>query len=346
MREMQLRPLGQSGLQLSQLCLGTMMFGGQTQEAEARAIIDHAADRGINFIDTADVYNEGRSEEVTGRAIKQRRAHWVLATKVGSAIPGKREPEGGLARDYVMRSAEGSLKRLGLDHIDIYYVHRPDPRTPWEDAVASFGALIRSGKIRHWGLSNVRGWHIATIAHLCRVQGVPPPVVIQPYYNVLNRMPEVEVLPAAKHFGVGVTPFSPLARGILSGKYAPGAAPPADSRVARQDKRVMETEWRPESLEIAARLQAHAAARGGSLIDYAVAWVLNNAAVTSVIAGPRTLAQWESYAGALAYRWTAEDEALADELVPPGHPSTPGYTDPNFPVDGRFASRESEDGAR
>ena len=159
-----------------------------------------------------------------------------------------------------------------------------------------------------------------------------------PYYNLMNRQPEVELLPAAAEYGLGIATYSPLARGILSGKYAPGQTPDAESRAGRRDRRMVETEWRPESLEIASRLQQHANSRGISLIDFALAWVLNNRAVTAVIAGPRTLEQWLSYTAGSRYTWTAEDEQLVDTLVAPGHPSTPGYNDPSYPLTGRFAA--------
>jgi len=233
---------------------------------------------------------------------------------------------------------DASLQRLGTDHIDIHYIHRVDPSVPWEDVATTFGDLIRSGKLRYWGLSNVRAWHIPAIMTACRDVGAPGPVILQPYYNLMNRMPEVEVLPAARAAGLGVATYSPLARGVLSGKYQPGSNAPPDTRAGRNDRRLMETEWRPESLAIAQKLKAHLERKGASLAHFAVAWVLNNAAVTSVIAGPRTFEQWSSYVGALGYKWTAEDEALVDSLVPPGHPSTPGYTDPGYPIEGRFAS--------
>ena len=151
-------------------------------------------------------------------------------------------------------------------------------------------------------------------------------------------MPEVEILPACAHHGIGVVPYSPVARGVLTGKYAPGQPAPADTRAGRGDKRIGETEFREESLQIAQTLKAHAEARGVTLAQFATAWVLAHQAVSSVIAGPRTLAQWQDYRPALDYRFTAEDEALVDALVRPGHPSTPGYTDPAYPLDGRVRS--------
>ncbi len=162
--------------------------------------------------------------------------------------------------------------------------------------------------------------------------GMPGPVVCQPYYNLLNRMPEVEILPACANFGIGVTPYSPVARGVLTGKYLPGQAPAEGSRVARGDKRIAETEFREESLVIAQRLQGHAQAKGFTLAQFATAWVLAHRAVSSVIAGPRTLEQWQGYAKAIDCRIDKEDEALVDSLVPPGHPSTPGFNDPAYPL--------------
>ena len=170
---------------------------------------------------------------------------------------------------------------------------------------------------------------------LARQLGLPGPVVCQPYYNLLNRGPEVEVLPACEHFGLGVVPYSPVARGVLTGKYTPGAEPDAGTRAGRGDARIMQTEFRAESLAIAQRLARHAQERGMTLAQFATAWVLANRMISSVIAGPRTLAQWQSYLPALDIKLSAEDEALVDELVAPGHPSTPGFNDPAYPLVGR-----------
>jgi aryl-alcohol dehydrogenase (NADP+) len=334
-RTLRYTSLGGSGMRVSELCLGTMMFGGETDAATAERIVAHARDAGVNFIDTANVYAGGRSEEITGRAIKAHRHHWVLATKVANAI-GDGVGDRGLSRRHIMRAAEDSLRRLGTDVIDLYYVHRPDEVTAWEMIVATFGDLIRQGKIHEWGLSNVRAWHVAHVAHLCDQMRVPRPVALQPYYNLMNRQPETELLPAAMHFGLGAVPYSPIARGILSGKYALNTAPEAGSRAARRDKRMMESEWRPESLRIAEHLKAHAAERGTTLVAWAVAWVLNNRAVTSAIAGPRTFEQWTSYFDLLSFVWAAEDEVRADSLTTTGHPTTPGYNDPSYPIEGRF----------
>jgi aryl-alcohol dehydrogenase-like predicted oxidoreductase len=331
---MDYRLLGRSGLKVSPICLGTMMFGGRTDATTSRRIIDKARDAGINFIDTADQYNNGVSEEVTGAAIRAQRDEWVLATKLCNPM-GQGPNQRGLSRKWMFEAVDASLRRLGTSHIDIYYLHKEDHGTPLETTIAAVGDLIRAGKIRHFGVSNFRSWRVAAICALCDQLGIDRPVVSQPYYNAMNRMPETEHLPACQHFGLGVVPYSPMARGVLSGKYAPDAAPEAGTRAAAQDKRMMETEWRRESLELAQKIRAHAEKRGMTAGQFAVNWVLNNKLVTAVIAGPRTEEQWDGYIGALAHRFTAEDEKLIDDLVVTGHASTPGYNDPAYPVEGR-----------
>jgi aryl-alcohol dehydrogenase-like predicted oxidoreductase len=331
---MQYRRLGRSGLKVSPLCLGTMMFGGQTDEPHSARIIAHAKDSGVNFIDTADVYNDGASEEVTGRAIRSDRGDWVLATKMCNAM-GKGPNQVGLSRRWMFEACDGSLTRLGTDWIDIMYLHREDHTTPLEETVGAMADLIRAGKIRYFGVSNYRSWRVAVICHLCDELGIDRPVVSQPYYNAMNRMPEVEHLPACGHFGLGVVPYSPLARGVLTGKYDPDAPAPEGTRAARQDLRMMQSEWRKESLVIAQTIKRHAEQRGITPVQFAFGWVLNNRLVTAAIAGPRTLEQLESYLPALDYAFTAEDEALVDGLVTTGHPSTPGYNDPAYPIEGR-----------
>jgi len=331
------RRLGRSGLQVSPVCLGTMMFGDRTDEAAAREIVAHALDAGVNFIDTADVYAKGQSERITGAAIKAQRGRWILASKVANVMngPDNKPPHtGGLSRRWIYQACDASLARLGTDWIDIYYLHKDDTDTPVAETVGAIGDLIRAGKIRYFGVSNYRGWRIAEVMRWCERLGVPQPVVCQPYYNLLNRMPEVEVLPACDHYGLGVASYSPIARGVLTGKYA-GGAKPADSRAAHADRRILETEFRAESFAIADRLKAHAQATGRTATQFALAWLWANRVVTSIIAGPRTLEQWRDYVAAIGTAWSAEDEALVDALVPPGHPSTPGYSDPQYPFFGR-----------
>ena len=331
---MQYTNLGKSPLQVSRLCLGTMMFADQTPQDEARNILGHALDMGCNFLDTADVYSLGQSEAMLGPLMAGQRHRWVLASKVGNAMSAAPN-EGHYSRTWVLRACEGSLQRLGTDHLDIYYLHRDFNGMNLEEPLRAIEALLRDGKIRYWGVSNFRAWRIAEMVHMARQMNMPAPVVCQPYYNLLNRMPEVEVLEACGHYGLGVVPYSPIARGVLTGKYAPGQAPEPGSRVARADKRILETEFRAESLQIAQTLRLHCERKGVSLAHFATAWVLANRYVSAVIAGPRTLAQWQDYAGALAVQITAEDEALVNTLVASGHPSTPGFNDPSYPLNGR-----------
>jgi aryl-alcohol dehydrogenase-like predicted oxidoreductase len=203
------------------------------------------------------------------------------------------------------------------------------------ETVHALGDLLRQGKIRYFGISNFRAWRVAEICRLCDDAGIDRPVVSQPCYNLLNRSPEIEHLPACAFYGLGVAPYSPLARGVLTGKYTATDAPPPDTRAARNDKRLLETEWRRESFEIAQELVQHAKTRGVTPSQFAVSWVLNNRLVTAPIAGPRTEAQWEDYLAALDYSFTEEDEALVNRLVVTGHSSTPGYNDPVYPIEGR-----------
>ena len=341
---MNYRRLGRSGLKVSPLCLGTMMFGAATDETTARRIVGRARDAGVNFIDTADAYNKGESEAVVGRAIADDRDRWVLATKFANQVaPGPNG--GGASRKWIMQAVEASLKRLGTDYIDLYYVHKEDQSTPLDETVRALGDLVRAGKIRHWGVSNHKAWRITEMAHLCDRFGIDRPVASQPLYNLLNREVEVEHVPACHHLGLGVVPYSPVARGVLTGKYLLGSALPEGTRAARADKRILETEMRPESLEIAQRVKQHAAAKGCTASQFAIAWVLANAGVSGAIAGPRTEEQWEDALGALDVTIDLDDETLIDGLVHPGHPSTPGYSDPQYPIEGRMP-RSSHAGIR
>jgi aryl-alcohol dehydrogenase (NADP+) len=332
---MEYRRLGSSGLKVSPLCLGTMLFGGATEEAEAARIVGAARDAGVNFIDTANVYTDGRSEEITGRLVRKARDWWVVATKVANPV-GKGPNERGLSRRACFDAVEASLKRLRVEAVDILYLHKEDHATPLAETLRAVADLIGQGKVLHLGVSNYRAWRIAEICRLCDEIGIDRPVASQPLYNLLNRQVEVEHLPACGHFGLGVVPYSPLARGVLTAKYATRDAPPADSRAGRADRRMMETEFRAESLNVAQALRAHAESRGVTAGQFALAWLLANRFVTGAVVGPRTLEQWQENLGALDYRVTAEDETLVDGLVAPGHPSTPGYNDPAYPLEGRL----------
>lgn len=331
---MDYRTLGRSGLKVSPICLGTMMFADRTDAKVAGRIMARAREAGINFIDTADAYSKGASETMVGRLLKADRENWVLATKAGNPM-GAAPNMSGLGRKWLIRAIEDSLTRLGTDYVDIYYLHKPDPDSPLDETVGAMGDIIAAGKARFFGISNFRGWQHAEIVHVCERMGVAAPVVSQPYYNAMNRVPEIELLPACAYHGLGVVPYSPLARGVLTGKYQPGHRPPKETRAGRKDRRMMQTEFREESLHHAQRIAARAEAAGMTAGQFALNWVLANPIVTAVLAGPRTEAHWAEYLGALDHRLTAEDEDFMDALVPPGHPSTPGFSDPIYPITGR-----------
>lgn len=327
--------LGHSGLKVPALWLGTMMFGDQTPEAEARNIVDATRDAGLNAIDTADNYANGESERIVGRLIAKDRARWIVATKVANPM-GQSPNDRGLSRRWLLQEVDNSLQRLQTDWIDVYYMHRDDESTPIEETLSTFSRLIESGKIRYYGVSNFRGWRVARMVETARRMGIPQPIVCQPPYSAVTRQIETELLPCCDHYGVGVVAYSPLARGVLTGKYKPGEAPQAGSRAARGDKRILQTEFRAESLTVSQALTAHAAQRGLSPTQFAIAWVLNNQRIHGVIGGPRTLAQWQDYLAALNIKLTTQDEALVDQWVPPGHASTHGYNDPQYPLTGRI----------
>ena len=331
------RPLGHSGLKVPQLWLGTMMFGDQTNEADSLSIIDVTRDAGLNALDTADVYAKGESERIVGRAIARDRSRWVLATKVANPV-GEDPNNRGLSRRWMLQAVEASLQRLGTDYIDLYYMHRDDETVPIEETLSTMARLIDMGKIRYYGVSNFRGWRVARMVETARRMGLPQPIVCQPPYSAVTRLIETELLPCCRHFGVGVVSYSPLARGVLTGKYKPGAEPEAGTRAARGDRRIHQTEFRPESLEVSQQFKAHAERRGMSPTQFAIAWVLNNQLVSGVIGGPRTLEQWKDYMAALSVRLNAQDESFVDQLVPPGYASTHGYTDPIYPLTGRIAA--------
>jgi len=333
---MDYRRMGNSGLTVSALCLGTMMFGGRTSEKDSVKIINHARGAEINFIDTADAYNGGESERITGKAIKKDRDDWVLATKICNPM-GKGRNQRGLGAKWVAQGCDESLARLGTDYIDVYYFHKDDTETPLEESLAAVARLIDAGKVRYYGISNYFGWRTSLLCSTAEAMGVPLPVACQPYYNAMTREVERDVLPACDHFGLGVVPYSPLARGVLTAKYEPGAAPAKGTRAGVADKRMMDTEWRPESLKLAQKVKKHAEKKGMTAADWAVNWVLANPIITSVLAGPRTLAQWKGYLGALDHinEWSQDDEEFWNKLVASGHPSTAGYNDPQYPITGR-----------
>jgi aryl-alcohol dehydrogenase-like predicted oxidoreductase len=326
--------LGNSGLRVSRLCLGTMDFGDAMDETVARQVLDSAREAKVNFIDTADAYTGGASETLLGKLIAKDRDQWVLATKVGQQ-DGPPHRKMGLSRRWMLRAIDASLKRLGTDYVDIYYLHHRDRDTPLIESIEAMRDIVASGKATYWGFSNHYGWEIGEIIRLCDKTGTPRPVVAQPLYNIVMRMAENDYMPACEHYGIGVAPYSPLARGALSGKYKEGAEPPAGSRGARGDNSLLTRDFSKQTFQVVEAIRSYVEKRGISLVDFAVMWVLNSGAVSSIVTGPRTLEQWNGYLGVLKHKFTVEDEKFVDSLVTPGHPATSGLILSRHPPLGR-----------
>ncbi|MBT3764249.1 MAG: aldo/keto reductase [Rhodospirillaceae bacterium] len=333
---MEYRYLGNSGLRVSAISLGSMNFGATTSEATARQMVNFARDKGVNFIDSADAYVGGKAEVITGKLIKKDRADWVLATKVGQQ-DGPPERKMGLSKKWMMEAIDNSLTRLGTDYVDIYYMHHVDWATPLEESISAMGEIIASGKAQYWGFSNHRAWQIGELAHLCDRLGCPRPIIAQPLYNMVNRQVEADLLPACEYYGIGVTPYSALARGVLTGKYAFGKDAPSNSRAGRGDPSILSRDFQKESFQVVEKIKKYIAKRNMTPSDFAVNWLLNNQLVTSVIGGPRTMGHWRASVNAIKHDFTAEDEAFVNTLVAPGHPATPGHTWGRYPVQGRRA---------
>ncbi len=331
---MDYKTLGRAGVKVSSLCLGTMMFGGPTTEKDSIRIIQRAMDSGINFLDTANVYNGGESERVIGKAVSENRDKWVIATKVHGSM-GDDVNESGSHRLHIMSAVEASLKRLGTDHIDVYYLHRWDATTRIEESLRALDDCVRHGKVRYIACSNFEAWRVCEALWMSKSQRLEEFVCIQPLYNIVNRDIEVELLPFCEKYELGVVPYSPLARGVLSGKYLPGKEPPEGSRAARKDRRILQTELRDESFEVAQQLMPLAENHGKTLTQFALAWVLANPTITSVIIGPRTMEQLEDNLGCLDCEINEDDEQVINQLVPSGEHTGKGYNDPAYPVLGR-----------
>jgi len=258
----------------------------------------------------------------------------VLATK-GRHKMGEGANDWGASRLHMRQALDASLSRLATDHIDLYYVHAPDYDTPIDETLRFLDDGVRQGKILYPACSNFRAWRVCEALWTSDRLGLARFAAVQPLYNLVNRDIEVELLPLCREHGLGVVSYSPLARGILTGKYKPGAAFPAGSRAARNDKRLREAELRDESLAISQQLAEHCRAKGVAPSQFALAWCLANPIVTSVILGPRTMEQLDDNLAALAVSITADDEAFVDRLVPAGEHSGKGFNDPLYPVTGR-----------
>lgn len=324
--------LGPYGPEVSRLCLGTMMFGDQADEETSSAILDCYLAAGGNFIDTADSYAGTRSEAILGRLLSQRDLPVYVATKCGNPLPGF-QGSGGLSPAWILQAAELSRERLKRETVDLYYLHHDDNSTPLDEIVGAMGELLTSGAIRAWGVSNLRPWKIVELVHLADRFRVARPVAAQPCYHVLNRTAEADYLPVCRHFDIGVVPYSPLARGVLTGKYRSGT--PEGSRAARGDTRMLETEFHPATLELAGRVAVYADQKRVAPAHLALQWVLANDAVKSVLIGPRTVDQLNAYLKAAKAPYDADDEAFLSALCTAGTTPVPNYWDPRAPLQGR-----------
>lgn len=280
--------IGKTELKVSRMCLGTMMFGGQTEKEEAVRIIDAALDAGVTFLDTANIYTKGCSEEILGEALEGKRDRAVVATKVGG--PAWEGPDGsGLGRKHVLASVEKSLERLRTDHIDIFYYHFPDHVTPFDEMIETMNELIRQGKIRFWGVSNFAAWEICEMVEHARAAGLQPPVISQSVYNLLTRGADDELIPFLKEYGIGLAPFNPLAGGLLTGKHRREAAAEHSRFSLEQGYRMRY--WKERNFDAMDILTGVAEQAGMSLLELAVRWVLSEPAVTSPIIGVSKMEQ-------------------------------------------------------
>ena len=325
---MEYRQLGRTGVKVSTLCLGCMMFGGKTSPDDSYAIINRALEAGINFLDTANVYSRGRSEEVTGEAIKRsgKRDKLVLATKV-HGVMDENDPNGnGNSRRHIIQQCEASLRRLQTDYIDLYQIHRPQSSIPIDETLRALDDLIRAGKVRYIGTSTYAAWQVLESLWIAKELGLNRFICEQPPYHILARRIERELLPMARTYGIATIPWSPLAGGLLTGKYDRNTTPPADSRFAdvesnpRLRARMVEAVF-----DVVDGLKPIAQAKGCTISQLALAWCAAQPGVTSPIIGPRTMEQLEDNLGALTVSLTADDLAAIDQLVPPGRMVSPFY---------------------
>ena len=337
---MEYRVLGATGVRVSTQCLGAMMLGpmGNDDRDECVRIVHAALDAGINFVDTADVYSRGVSEEIVGRALQGRRDRVVLATKVHGAMGGDPN-ERGNSRRWIVRAIEASLRRLGTDHVDLYQLHRPDPSTELEESLEALTDLVRQGKVRYLGTSAFPAWQIVESHWISERRSLARFRCEQSSYSILVRDRELDVLPAARRYGMGVIAYSPLAGGMLAGRYRRGEEPPADSRVARSQRmggRIAERfdfERGPvqDKLAIVERLRQVAEEAGIRLTHLAVAFVLAHPAVTSAIVGPRTMDQLRDLLAGADVRLDPATLDAIDRVVRPGElvdPADRGWDPP------------------
>jgi aryl-alcohol dehydrogenase-like predicted oxidoreductase len=311
--------LGRTGLRVSALCFGTMTFGAEADEAASAALFAACRDAGVNFFDCADIYAGGRSEEILGRLIKDCRSQVVITSKVYFAT-GKDVNAMGASRRHIMESVEASLKRLGTDRIDLYFIHRFDDRTPLEETLRAMDDLVRQGKVLYPAASNFAAWQTAKALGLSAREGYAPISCIQPMYSLVKRQAEVEILPMAQSEGLGVIPYSPLAGGLLSGKYGVGRQPESGRLTVHK---ISQTRYGDASnCEVAERFTEFARESGHHPAALAVAWVGSHPAVTAPIVGARTTDQLRISLGAADIVMSSELRAAISALSPAPPPAT------------------------
>ncbi len=320
------RPFGRTGVKVSPLTLGCMMFGGKTGLEDSCRIIDRALDAGINILDTANVYSRGRSEEFTGEALARngRRGGIFLCSKVHLSMHDEDPNQRGSSRRHIIEQCEASLRRLRTDYLDLYQIHRPEPGTAIDETLRALDDLVRSGKVRYIGSTTFAGWQVVEALWASKELGLNRFVSEQPPYNLLDRRIERELLPVAQTYGLAVLPWSPIGGGLLSGKYRRGQPVPAGSRYDNpsplQARRFVE-----EVYDVIEPLSALAERKGINLARLALAWTVHQRGVTSAIIGPRTLEQLEDNLGALEVTLTPADNAEIDAVSAPGTHVAPFY---------------------
>ena len=326
-----LRYLGRTGIRVSPLTLGCMMFGGRTSADDSYAIIDRALDAGINFLDTANVYNDGKSEEVTGQALKRNghRDRIVLATKVHGNMhkDDKLHPAGwGNSRYNIMEQCEASLKRLGVNHIDLYQIHRPHPECAIDETLRALDDLVRQGKVRYIGCSTFAAWQVTESLWVSEKLGLNRFVTEQPPYHLLDRRIERELIPACQTFGIGIIPWSPLAGGFLTGKYKKSQQPPEGGRFSDGSHFRSGMLKNDAAFDVVEKLEAFANKKETPLSQLALAWCMGKSGITSPIIGPRTMEQLEDNLKAADMTLSEEDHKAIDAICPPGEHVVPFYS--------------------
>lgn len=279
-----------TSLKVSALSLGTMMFGGQTNEADSLAIMDYAFEQGVNFWDTANVYNQGESERIVGKALKNRRDDIILATKVFGQM-GEGLNDKGLSRRNILSSVDASLTRLDTDYIDVYYLHAPDYETEIEETLETMTGLVKAGKIRYIGVSNFAAWQIADMLAVCDKRGYIAPIITQNVYNAITRGIETELVPFLQAHKLGMAVYNPIAGGLLAGKHRPGK--PAENTRFAGNEMYYKRYWSDDNFAAVEKLTEIAAAHNMSVLQLAMRWCASRAGVTSIISGVSKLAQIE-----------------------------------------------------